>query len=85
MAKLAEDFKPESYEELTIQIPRKGLDGKPENEGTLLGCLAVHMLKETNYAGKCVLYLHGFPDQSLEHRKGHERFGKFSTRIPQKL
>lgn len=32
-----------------------------------------------------VIYLHGFPDQSLDHRVEHENYGSFSSRFPRKL
>jgi len=80
-----------------IQTP--GNDGNDDDASTndggngdgdfLLACL-----KEPPSSKTCVLYVHGFPDQSVDHRRGggseettpnNPSYGTFSTRMSKKL
>ena len=51
----------------------------------MLGCLAT--TPDSKQKPDCVVYLHGFPDQSVEHRRelGEDKHGRFSVRMPKKL
>lgn len=68
-----------------------GGDGE---DNFLLGCLktpdAKSMTAPPSSSSSCVLYLHGFPDQSVDHRMGEEgsllsSYGRFSSRMSRKL
>lgn len=70
---------PQAFEVLRIASP--AAHGSPATD--LLARLQWREPRERY--GSAVLYLHGFPDQSLDHREEDAAFGSFASRFPRKL
>eukprot|EP00928_Gymnodinium_smaydae_P030165 TRINITY_DN22493_c0_g1_i2.p1 TRINITY_DN22493_c0_g1~~TRINITY_DN22493_c0_g1_i2.p1 ORF type:complete len:324 (-),score=42.46 TRINITY_DN22493_c0_g1_i2:54-1025(-) len=69
---------------VVLMVPSSGVGGAPSAKLLTRLCFSPSASSSGPFK-KGFLYLHGFPDQSIDHRKEHPSYGSLSSRFPQKL